>query len=72
MEKLTRAEVEALNMLAKECHEEMVRGVNPFVVPKCNQCRKFIRGTVTCQVYPSGIPKEISGNRQNCPKFEKK
>ncbi len=70
--KLTKEEASALEQMSQTCHEEMVRGVNPFVIPKCNRCRKFILWTVTCQVYPRGIPKEISGNRQDCPKFDPK
>lgn len=72
MEKLTRAEAEALNMLAEECHEELKRGT-PLknAVKQCNQCKKRVNYTATCPLYPKGIPYEILTG-EDCPKFEKK
>ncbi len=71
MEKLTPEERQALQTIAQECHEELMKGA-PLEnsVKMCNKCKKHIPGTVTCRAYPKWIPREALLN--GCPEFEAK
>ena len=39
---------------------------------KCGQCRNFIPRTLTCSLYPNGIPKTILVDEERCDKMEAK
>lgn len=71
MEKLTKAEKLALETIAAECHEELVKGTPPAVIsPICNECKKRVHAK--CSEHPKGIPTAILANEENCPMFEQK
>lgn len=72
MEKLNKAEKMALEILAGECHEELVKGIPPAVIsPICNQCTKRVSGA-KCSEHPNGIPDPILFKEQECKKFQQK
>lgn len=71
MEKLTKAEKLALEIIAAECHEELVKGTPPGgIFPICNKCKKRVHAK--CSEHPTGIPRAILSNREACPMFEQK
>lgn len=72
MEKLNKTEKLALEIIAAECHEELVKGIPPAVIsPICNQCAKRMPGG-KCSVHPKGIPDPILFKEQECEAFLKK
>lgn len=71
MAKLTKEEEAALREMGKVCHEEMMRGVNPFISPICNKCAKRMPGA-KCSEYPTGIPDPILFKEQDCKAFRQK
>ena len=39
---------------------------------KCGTCEQYTLGTLTCKLYPDGIPEEILDEEETCPKYRKR
>lgn len=71
MEELSKSEKLALQMIAEECHEELIRGTPPSVISTiCSRCSRRLPMSAKCEAYPNGILKEILIGKMDCPMFE--
>ena len=55
----------------------MPNETNQNMIPRnaaaqCATCKNHITHTVTCKVYPQGIPMEIKSGKATCEEHEKK
>ena len=52
--------------------ENMDNFIPKNAVKLCNKCEYHNRGTVTCKIYPNGIPYDILIGKPLCEKFKER